>query len=265
MNMNESRKIHAAVIEDEYPAARLLSNMLSSLRPEWEITLLPSTVEDSVKWFAENPHPDVLFLDIQLTDGISFLFLEQAQPQSMVIFTTAYDEYAVRAFTVNSIDYLLKPIHEDRLLAAISKFERLSPYTIREFNYQLDISELMKTLANRETPHYRTRFLIASGRHFYTVQVENIAYFYSENKMTFAVTSDGKRHMVDLSLGKLEEQLDSRRFFRVNRQFILSADSIKCIEPYNGSKLNIRVNPPFAGAVPVSREKITSLKMWLNA
>lgn len=136
MSMNELRKVHAAIIEDEYPAARLLNHMLTTLRPEWEITLLPGTVEDSVKWFAENPHPDVLFLDIQLTDGNSFLFLEQAHPSSMIIFTTAYDEYAVRDFAVNSIDYLLKPIHEDRLLAAITKFERLSPVTIREFNDQ---------------------------------------------------------------------------------------------------------------------------------
>lgn len=265
MSMSElSRKIYAAIIEDEYPAARLLSRMLASLRPDWEITLLPGTVEDSVRWFAENPHPDVLFLDIQLTDGISFLFLEQAQPQSMIIFTTAYDEYAVRAFTVNSIDYLLKPIHEERLMAAITKFERLSPHSIREFNHQLDVSGLMRALMDRETPHYRTRFLITSGRHFYTIQVSEIAYFYSENKLTFAVTADGKRHMVDLSLGKLEEQLDSRRFFRANRQFILSAESVKSIEPYNGSKLNIRVMPPFGEAIPVSREKITSLKMWLN-
>ena len=263
--MNEPRKtIHAAIIEDEYPAARLLSNMLASLRPEWEITLLPGTVEDSTEWFATHPHPDLLFLDIQLTDGISFLFLERAKPDSMVIFTTAYDEYAIRAFSVNSIDYLLKPIHEERLLAAINKFERLSPAGVKEFNEQLDIKNLMKVLADKDTPHFRTRFLITSGKHFYTIQVSEIAYFYSENKMTFGVTKDGKRHLIDLSLGKLEEQLDNRQFFRANRQVILSAESIRNIEPYNSNKLNIRVCPPFHEAIPVSREKITSLKMWLN-
>lgn len=265
MNMSELKKVRAAIIEDEYPAARLLSRMLASLRPEWEVTLLPGTVEDSVKWFAENPHPDVLFLDIQLTDGISFLFLEQAKPSSMIVFTTAYDDYAVRAFTVNSIDYLLKPIHEERLLSAITKFERLSPSAIRAFNNEQDIRELMTLLSRRETSCFRTRFLITGNRHFYTIQVADIAYFYSEYKITFAITNDGKKHALDLSLGKLEDQLDNRRFFRVNRQFILSAESIKSIEPYNGSKLNVRVNPPFEAVIPVSREKITSLKMWLNS
>ena len=108
-------KIKAVIIEDELPAARLLDKQLRELRPEWEVTVLPGTIEDSVKWFAEHPHPDILFLDIQLTDGNSFIFIEQARPQSMIVFTTAYDEYAVRAFTVNSIDYLLKPVHKERL------------------------------------------------------------------------------------------------------------------------------------------------------
>lgn len=117
-------KIRAVIIEDEIPAARLLNKMVSELRPEWEITVLPGMIEDAVEWFAVNPHPDIIFLDIQLNDGISFLFIEQAKPKSMIIFTTAYDEYAVRAFSVNSIDYLLKPIHKERLNDAIEKFER---------------------------------------------------------------------------------------------------------------------------------------------
>lgn len=264
MNMSEQGKIRAAIIEDEYPAARLLSRMLASLRPEWEIMVLPGTVEDSVRWFSEHPHPDVLFLDIQLTDGISFVFLEQVKPISMIIFTTAYDEYAVRAFSVNSIDYLLKPIHEERLLAAVTKFERLSSVGFKEFNELLNFKELMNVLAHKDLPHFRTRFLITSGRRFYTIQVADIAYFFSENKLTFAVTGDGKKHLIDLSLGKLEEQLDGKHFFRANRQMILSAESIRNIEPYNGSKLNIRVFPPFQSEILISREKITALKMWLD-
>lgn len=119
-------KIKAAIIEDEIPAGRLLHKMLSGLRPDWDIVVLPGSIEGSVKWFQEHPHPDIIFLDIQLTDGISFAFIEQAQPESMIIFTTAYDEYAIRAFTVNSIDYLLKPINRERLAEAIEKFERLT-------------------------------------------------------------------------------------------------------------------------------------------
>lgn len=264
MNMNE-RRIRAAIIEDEYPAARLLNNMLASLRPEWEIILLPGTIDESVRWFSENPHPDVLFLDIQLTDGISFLFLEQDHPSSMVIFTTAYDEYAVRAFTVNSIDYLLKPISEERLLAAIAKFERLSPLHIEQLNDRLDIKELMAAMAGRGAYRYRKRFLITCGRRFYTIEVADVAYFYSENKLTFAVTRDGKKHLVDVPLGKLEEQLDGKNFFRANRQFILSATAIKSIEPYNNTRVNIRVVPTIDEPILISREKTTALKIWLNS
>ena len=119
-------KIKAAIIEDEIPAARLLKDTLLSLRPDWEVQLLPGNIEEAVEWFGQHPHPDILFLDIQLTDGNSFLFIEQAHPESMIVFTTAYDEYAVRAFSVNSIDYLLKPIHEDRLMQTILRFEGLT-------------------------------------------------------------------------------------------------------------------------------------------
>ena len=141
-------KIKAAIIEDEIPAGRLLHKMLSGLRPDWDIVVLPGSIEGSVKWFQEHPHPDIIFLDIQLTDGISFAFIEQAQPESMIIFTTAYDEYAIRAFTVNSIDYLLKPINRERLAEAIEKFERL---TARYGNTTLSNSsnELLNRLKNQ--------------------------------------------------------------------------------------------------------------------
>ena len=188
-------KIKAAIIEDEIPAGRLLHKMLSGLRPDWDIVVLPGSIEGSVKWFQEHPHPDIIFLDIQLTDGISFAFIEQAQPESMIIFTTAYDEYAIRAFTVNSIDYLLKPINRERLAEAIEKFERL---TARYGNTTLSNSsnELLNLLKNISNPEkkYRTRFLISGDEKLYTLQVEDIAYFYSENKITFAVTKEGKEH-----------------------------------------------------------------------
>ena len=137
------KKIRAAIIEDELPAARLLQGMLTELRPQWDILLLPGTVEEAVQWFATHPHPDILFLDIQLTDGLSFYFIEQARPESMIVFTTAYDEYAVRAFTVNSIDYLLKPVRRERLADSLEKFERLTAPRIREQNERMDMQELL--------------------------------------------------------------------------------------------------------------------------
>ena len=216
-------KIKAAIIEDEIPAGRLLHKMLSGLRPDWNIVVLPGSIEGSVKWFQEHPHPDIIFLDIQLTDGISFTFIEQAQPESMIIFTTAYDEYAIRAFTVNSIDYLLKPINRERLAEAIEKFERL---TARYGNTALSnpSNELLNLLKNISNPEkkYRTRFLISGDEKLYTLQVEDIAYFYSENKITFAVTKEGKEHIIDLSLDKLSEQLNPDIFFRTNRQTLVS-------------------------------------------
>lgn len=258
------QRIRAAIIEDELPAARLLQGMLADLRPQWEILLLPGTVEETVQWFAGHPHPDILFLDIQLTDGLSFYFIEQARPESMIVFTTAYDEYAVRAFTVNSIDYLLKPIHRERLADAIQKFERLTAPRIHELNSRLDVQELIQALADRNTRRYRTRFLISGPRSLYTLNVDEVCYFYSEEKITFAVTTDRRTHIIDLPLAKLEEQLDPQQFFRVNRQYILSAPCIRDIEPYFNGKVVVHVVPATDSPIQVSREKVAALKMWLN-
>lgn len=258
-------KIKAVIIEDEYPAARLLNNMIHELRPDWEIIMLPGTIEDSVDWFAKHRHPDILFLDIQLTDGISFHFIEQAKPDCMIVFTTAYDEYAVRAFAVNSIDYLLKPIHKERLEETLLRFERFSTSSTEKSNLLQNMEMLLKSFTEKQEKQFRTRFLVSGSKRFYTIQVADIAYFYSEGKVTFAVTDDGKEHIVDFPLNKLEEQLDGRLFFRANRQFILSADSIKSIEPYFHGKVALKVSPPFNGTIIISKEKISPLKMWLNS
>lgn len=263
--MNESKKIKAVIIEDEIPASRLLNKMIGEIRPEWDITVLPGTIEDSVRWFAENEHPDIIFLDIQLTDGISFLFIEQAQPQSEIVFTTAYDEYAVRAFTVNSIDYLLKPIHAERLAETIEKFEKMHAQKLQaEIGRNFNFAELMQAMEKKEK-QYRRRFLISGGKRLYTVQVEDIAYFYSSSKITFAVTNDGKTHMIDFTLNKLEEQLDERKFFRANRQFIISAESVKNIQNYFNGKALLEVQPKSESPIQISREKIPLLKLRLNS
>lgn len=258
-------KTKAAIIEDEIPAGRLLYKMLSDLRPEWEIAVLPGSVEGAVKYFGQQAHPDILFLDIQLTDGLSFSFIEQAKPQSMIIFTTAYDEYAVRAFSVNSIDYLLKPINKERLTEAIEKFERLTSQYGKASNVDSQ-NELLNLLQNMTNPgkRYRTRFLISGEDKLYTLQVEDIAYFYSENKITFAVTKEGKEHIIDLSLDKLSEQLDPDVFFRTNRQTLVGIHAIQKIENYFVGKVVVQVKPPFKDKITISREKIPALKLWLN-
>lgn len=256
-------KIRAAIIEDEIPAARLLNKMLTELRPGWEILVLPGNVEGAVKWFRCNPHPDILFLDIQLTDGVSFSFIEQADPESMIVFTTAYDEYAIRAFKVNSIDYLLKPIDKDSLSETLEKYERLTSKFYKEFNKQGDILEILQHITS-QTKKYRTRFLISGDDKLFTLQVDDIAYFYSENKITFAVTHQNKEYIIDMSLDKLCEQLDPDRFFRTNRQTIVSVQAIQKIENYILGKVVVKVIPPFKDKIIVSREKISAFKLWLN-
>ena len=242
-------KIKAAIIEDEIPAARLLRDTLLSLRPDWEVQLLPGNIEEAVEWFGQHPHPDILFLDIQLTDGNSFLFIEQAHPESMIVFTTAYDEYAVRAFSVNSIDYLLKPIHEDHLMQTIQILQQLSAA------HETSVSVQKK---------YRTRFLISSGEKLFTLQVSDIAYFYSENKLTFAVTHKNREYLIDLALDRLSEQLDPDHFFRTNRQTLVCIDAIQRIESYFLGKAIVHVQPPFKDKIMISKDKMASFRMWLN-
>ena len=219
--------------------------MLKRLRPQWEIVVLPGNIEEAVAWFDANPHPELLFLDIHLSDGNSFDFLSLSHPSSIVIFTTAYDQYAIRAFSVNSIDYLLKPIDEKRLLEAILKYE---------------------SIIGKQHPEkrYRSRFLIPGNEKSYTLDVADIAYFYSENKITFAVTFTGQEHLIDLSLNKLSEQLDPDRFFRANRQILLSIQAITHIEPYFNGKIVVFVKPPHNSQITISEEKISQFKQWLN-
>ncbi|MEG1665284.1 MAG: LytTR family DNA-binding domain-containing protein [Mucinivorans sp.] len=252
-------KLRVVIIEDEIPSARLLTTMVGRLRPQWDITLLEGNVEQAVQWFAVNRHPDIIFLDIQLSDGNSFDFLNQAHPSSTIIFTTAYDEYAIRAFSVNSIDYILKPVDSERLLEAIVKYETLTA-NIERPDY---LDTVLESLQSRDK-RFRTRFLIAGTEQFQTLQVADIAYFYSQNRVTFAVTHLGREHIIDLSLDKLTEQLDPDQFFRANRQIIICISSITRIEPYFNGKIMIHLKPAIKDNVVVSKEKITSLKSWLN-
>lgn len=258
-----NKKTRIAIIEDEKPAARLLHSMIASLRPEWEINILPGSIAGAVKWFAENEHPDLIFLDIHLLDGNSFLFVEQAKPRSLIIFTTAYDEYAVRAFTVNSIDYLLKPIQKDRLNEAITKYESLASSYLKEFNEAHELLDVLKNLDSSEK-RYRTRFLVTATEKFYKLSVDDIAYFYTGERLTFAVTYSGKEHIMDLNLERLCEQLNPDRFFRANRQVLLCIDAITRIEPYFQNRIIVHVKPEFREKILISREKLTAFKLWLN-
>lgn len=253
-------RLRVAIVEDEIPAARLLRTLIARLRPAWEIEVLPGSVEEAVQWFAANRHPDLLFLDIQLADGTSFELLSQARPSSAVVFTTAYDEYAVRAFSVSSIDYILKPVDEERLAEAIARYEELRGRMLPPDDY---LETLLDALQRREK-RFRTRFLIAGADRFLTLPVDDVAYFYSENKVTTAVTFAGRNHVVDLPLSRLEEQLDPDRFFRANRQVLLSVGAIDRLEPYFNGKGSVTVRPPHKERITVSEERVPLFKAWLN-
>ena len=258
--MNPNVKI--ILVEDEPFNLRLLEDMIKKLRPDWEVIKTFESVKDSVEWLRNNPHPELFFMDIQLADGLCFSIFDQVEVKGMVIFTTAFDNYAIRAFKVNSIDYLLKPFKEKDLEAAIEKFESFRNHAIETESKQ-DYSEILDAIRKGEKK-YRKRFLISKGAAFYMLPVEDIAYLFSENRITTAVTFSNQNHIVDFPLETLEEQLNPDTFFRANRQLIVNIKAIEKIENYFSGKLKILPNPPFAGEPIISRLKATDFKAWVG-
>ncbi|MBN2611401.1 MAG: response regulator transcription factor [Bacteroidales bacterium] len=249
------------IIEDELHNQRMLEGMVLKIRPHWNITGATESVADSVEWLKKN-QPDLIFMDIQLTDGICFSIFEQVKVDCPVIFTTAYDNYAIQAFKVNSIDYLLKPVKENELANAITKFEQVSGYKIKT-REAFDYREILNAIRYGEKK-YRKRFLIQGASSYYRLNAEEIAYFHCKSKITFAVTFAGKEHIVDFTLESLEEELNPDEFFRANRHTILHINVVQKIEDYFGGKLHVRLIPPFKQEVIVSRLKNTAFKDWLG-
>lgn len=251
------------IIEDEKPAQRILQQMLADMEQDIEVVGCLDSIQASLRWFAANTHPDLVLMDIQLSDGISFSILEQTTIDSMIIFTTAYDEYAIQAFKVNSLDYLLKPIEPEELAAAFAKFSHYSQTFLKKRNEAVEPRELLAMLQNAET-RYRKRFLIQVNQDFHQIPVEEIAFFHSMQKITFAVTFDQKSYGLKFSLERLVEQLDPDQFFKVNRQFIINLNAIKNIQTYFQGKLVIKAEPAHDEAIIVGKDKAASFKRWLD-
>ncbi|KAF2342690.1 LytR/AlgR family response regulator transcription factor [Flavobacterium tistrianum] len=249
------------IIEDEKPAARLLQRKLEKLDVTVE-TMLHS-VEESVHWFKNNPHPDLIFLDIQLSDGLSFEIFEKIDIKSAIIFTTAYDEYALKAFKLNSIDYLLKPIDEDDLETAVSKFKSRLPKA-ESSNMQLDFEQIRQMLSNPFEKTYKKRFTVKIGQHLKVITTEEIECFFSENKGTYIHTYDNRDYLIDSTLEILEQELDKKDFFRVSRKFIVPLKAIKEIQVYTNSRLKVILPSYKDDEVIVSREKVQDFKAWLG-
>jgi DNA-binding LytR/AlgR family response regulator len=249
------------IIEDELYNYRLLKGMIDDLRPDWEIQGHFESVTKSVDWLQSNPHPDLIFLDIQLSDGICFSIFEQIEVLSSVIFTTAYDQYAVQAFKVNSVDYLLKPIKKDELEIGIKKYERVLKQS-NEKPVVANYEELLNAL--HKDRKYRKRFLISGATALFKLAIEDIAYFYTESRVTFAVTFDNKEHIIDQNLEKLEEELNPESFFRANRSMIIHIDSIEKIESYFGGKLHVQMIQALNKELTISRLKASAFKEWVD-
>jgi len=247
------------IIEDEKPSARRLQRMLTELDMEAQ-TMLHS-VEESIAWFQNNAHPDLIFLDIQLSDGLSFEIFEAIDINSAVIFTTAYDEYALQAFKLNSIDYLLKPIDEDDLSKAVSKYKDLSP---KQQAVTLDFNDIKKLLVNPIERDYKKRFSVKVGQHLKLIYIDEIECFYSENKGTYAFTNEGRNYLLDTTLEQLEEELEPHKFFRINRKFYVNINAIKDMISYTNSRLQIKLNTYNEQDVIVARERVKDFKEWLS-
>jgi two-component system response regulator LytT len=252
------------IIEDEKPAARLLQRKLGKINIEVGVML--HSVEEALDWFSKNEHPDLIFLDIQLSDGLSFEIFEKVDIKSAVIFTTAYDEYALRAFKLNSVDYLLKPIDEDDLEVAVLKFkERLHfSKTSEKESMQFDFEQIKKMLSNPFEKTFKKRFTVKIGQNLKVISTDEIECFFSENKGTYIHTFDNRNYLVDTTLELLEQELDIAAFYRISRKFIIPLKAIKEIVVYSNSRLKIILPTYKEDEVVVSREKVSDFKNWIG-
>ncbi|MDU8886500.1 LytTR family DNA-binding domain-containing protein [Yeosuana sp. MJ-SS3] len=251
--------MNVILIEDEKPSARRLQRMLSALNVEAE-TMLHS-VEEAITWFQNNQHPDLIFLDIQLSDGLSFEIFDAIDIKSAVIFTTAYDEYALQAFKLNSIDYLLKPIDEVELEKAISKYRDRIP---NHKAVTIDFNDIKKLLVNPIDREYKKRFSVKVGQHLKLINIDDIECIYSENKGTYLHTAEGRNYLLDNTLEQLEHELEPQTFFRINRKFFVNINAIKDMLSYTNSRLQIKLRSYKEQDVIVARERVKDFKAWLE-
>jgi DNA-binding LytR/AlgR family response regulator len=247
------------IVENEKPAADRLGRLLKKEDSGTEIAGITETVEGTVNWLASNPSPDLIFMDILLDDGICFELFETLKVEIPVIFTTAYDEYALRAFRVNSVDYLLKPVDEESLHKALDK------YRAYHSGYRTDI---LRQLSGDFAKQYRNRFLIRIGSHFRSIRVSDIAFFYILERSAFMKTFAGKDYPLDNSLENIQKSVDPEIFFRINRNCLINLEAISDIIGYSSSRLQLKLTDkleaPDDTCLVVSREKVTSFKNWMD-
>lgn len=261
-NLKPEKTMNIIIIEDEKPAARLLQRKVEKLG--LQVNTMLHSVEEAISWFQNNPHPDLIFLDIQLSDGLSFEIFEQIDIKSAVIFTTAYDEYALRAFKLNSIDYLLKPIDEEELSIAITKFK--TQFQSRNFGTisSLDFEAIKRMLVNPVEKEYKKRFSVKIGQQLKVISIDEVECFYSENKGTYIHTLDNRDYLIDSTLEVVETEINPKDFYRISRKFIIPLKAVKEIQVYSNSRLKIILPTYKDDEVIVARERVGDFKEWIG-
>ncbi|MGO3184051.1 MAG: LytR/AlgR family response regulator transcription factor [Aequorivita sp.] len=251
--------MNVLIIEDEKPSARYLRRMLE--KQDVTVNQMLHSVGEAVEWFQKNEQPDLIFLDIQLGDGLSFEIFDVVEVSSAIIFTTAFDEYALQAFKLNSIDYLLKPIDEEELKVAVKKYKSFKPSSK---NVQFNFEDIKRLLVNPMEHDYKKRFTTKIGQHIKMILVDEIECFYSENKGTYAHTIDGRDYLLETTLEQLEQELSPETFFRISRKFFININSIRDIISYTNSRLQLKLNSYTQQDVIVARERVRDFKLWLE-
>ncbi len=247
------------LIEDELPALRRLSKMLLELMPEAEILGSADTIDDAVALFQQHKDAQLALMDIELADGQSFEIFNRIAVTIPIIFTTAYDEFALKAFKVNSIDYLLKPIDPDELKQALEKFKKLQTPS-----NSVNLQELLVSFNQKTEANFKQRFLVKMGQKYLSINISEVAYFNANEKVVYLVTKDQKKYIIDYTLDELEGMVEPKAFFRLNRQYLSKIDAIESISSYFNGKLKIQLNPNVVDEILVSRERASEFKQWLN-
>ncbi|NOR34885.1 MAG: response regulator [Bacteroidales bacterium] len=254
--------MNVVIIEDEHLTAERIATLLRQIDPGIKVLSIIDSVRRAVEWFKPNPKPDLVFMDIQLADGLSFDIFDIVKIEAPVIFITAFQQYAIKAFKVNSVDYLLKPVSEEDLQAALAKYRRY-------FNKELTIpsigGDLLNNIREMISRPYKSRFMVRVGDHIKTVDVENILYFYSLQKGTYIHTSDKRNYVIDYTLGALEEMLDPLLFHRINRRYLITHKAISYMVTLSSSKLKMNLMHSDDDEIYISRERVASFKEWLDS
>jgi two-component system response regulator LytT len=247
------------IIEDETPAANRLTKLLHTIHDEIEVVKRLDSVTSAVQYFQSAKQPDLIFMDIQLADGLSFDIFSLVPVKAPVIFTTAFDKYTLKAFKVNSIDYLLKPIDEEELRLAVEKYRQL--YLEKENDFS---DKFLKLVQDMNTAKYKERLLIKRGQQLHYIKTEATAFCYADGKLCYAVDFNNNKHLLEYNLSQLEEQLQPNKFYRINRHLLVNIEAIKKVHTWLGGRLKLELLPATTAETVVSRERVNGFKDWLG-